>query len=123
MVWEKFNQSDEITHWYFASPDWHAPSATNDLRVGGRFCIRMEEKTGATGFDFEGTYLQVNPLESFEYILGDDRKVLVSFTTEGNQTVVSEIFETEDENTAELQRQGWQAILENFKTYVESLPK
>jgi uncharacterized protein YndB with AHSA1/START domain len=123
LVWEKFTHAADITQWYFATPTWHAPSASNDLQVGGRFRIRMEEKNGEMGFDFEGTYLQVNPKQSFEYILADDRKVLVSFTTDGTQTTVSEKFDTENENSAELQRQGWQAILDNFKNYVENLPK
>ena len=89
LVWEKFTHAADITQWYFATPTWHAPSASNDLQVGGRFSIRMEEKNGDTGFDFEGTYLQVNPQVSFEYILADDRKVLVSFTCVGSQTIVS----------------------------------
>ena len=120
-VWAYWTAPEHICKWNNASDDWHTPWATNDLRVGGVFVARMEAKDGSFGFDFGGTYDAVNENEYIEYhINGDARKVKIYFTAEGNSTKVMESFEAENENSEELQRGGWQAILDNFKKYTES---
>ncbi len=120
-VWNAWTSPEHITNWNFASDEWHCPTATNDLRVGGTFSSRMEAKDGSMGFDFEGTYTQVEHHKLIAYKLADDRTVRIEFTTDGSSTTVTEYFDTEDTHTAEQQRDGWQAILDNFKTYTESL--
>ena len=119
-TWNGWNSPEHITRWNSASPDWHTPKAENDLREGGNFSYRMEAKDGSFGFDFAGIYDQVKPKQFISYTLGDDRRVEISFTDKGGQTEVTEIFEAEEENPIALQRTGWQAILDNFKKYVES---
>jgi uncharacterized protein YndB with AHSA1/START domain len=96
------------------------PHATNDLRVGGKFNSRMEAKDGSMGFDFEGEYTKVEQHLEIEYVLADARKVNIRFDSDGKETTVTETFDPENENTLELQRAGWQAILDNFKRYTES---
>jgi uncharacterized protein YndB with AHSA1/START domain len=118
-VWECWTKPEHITQWNNASDDWHTPRAENDLRVGGRFTSRMEAKDGSMGFDFGGTYNVVKKNECIECILDDGRKVKTTFTSQGNKTTVVESFEAEDENPIEMQRGGWQAILDNFKKYTE----
>lgn len=119
-VWKYFNQPEHITKWNQASEDWHSPSATNDLRNGGTFSYRMEAKDGSFGFDFAGTFDEVKENEILEYTIGDGRKVVVSFNPEGDNTNVVETFEAEETNPIEMQRGGWQAILDSFKRYVEN---
>ena len=119
-VWAYWTQPGHITKWNNASDDWHTPHAENDLRVSGKFTSRMEAKDGSVGFDFGGVFDAVNTNEYIEYTLGDDRKVKVFFTPDGDTTKVVESFETEDMNAIELQRGGWQAILNNFKKYTEA---
>lgn len=119
-VWELWTTPGHIMNWYNASDEWHTPKAENDLKTGGKFLSRMEAKDGSFGFDFEGTYDKVITNELIEYTLGDGRKVKVNFLAIGNETKVSETFEPENENSIELQRQGWQAILDNFKKYAEA---
>lgn len=118
-VWDYWNNPNHITGWNFANDDWHAPSAQNDLKVGGKFSSRMEAKDGSFGFDFEGVYDQVIPEKYIEYTLGDSRKVKIKFTSEGNTTTIEESFEAESENPIEMQQMGWQLILNNFKRYTE----
>ena len=121
-AWEAFTQPDHITKWNFASPEWCCPSATNDLRVGGEFSYRMEARDGSVGFDFTGVYTAVQPLEQFAYVLGDERRVTVSFEAiSSEQTKVTEVFDPETVNSEELQRGGWQAILDNYKQHAETL--
>ena len=119
-VWKIFTSPEHITKWNTASPDWHTPRAENDLRVGGRFVSRMEAKDGSFGFDFGGTYTEVKTNQLIAYTMDDGRKANVIFTGSGNSTKVSTAFEAENENPVELQRGGWQAILDNFKKYVEA---
>ena len=119
-VWEYWTKPEHITKWNYASDDWHSPRAANDLRVGGTFSARMEAKDGSMGFDFSGIYDEVKTNELIEYKMEDGRKVSVKFTGSGNQTRVEETFDAENSNPIELQRGGWQAILDNFKKYVES---
>jgi uncharacterized protein YndB with AHSA1/START domain len=122
-VWNFWTDPKHIVHWNNASDDWHTPSAENDLRAGGRFLWRMEAKDGSFGFDFSGTYTKVEPQKHIEYTLDDGREVKISFVSEGYETTVTELFEAENENPAELQQAGWQAILDNFKKYVEAYGK
>jgi uncharacterized protein YndB with AHSA1/START domain len=119
-VWESWNNPEDITNWCSPSPDWHTPTATNDLREGGRFSSRMEAKDGSMGFDFGGKYTTVKKNESIEYTIDDDRKVKITFTPDGDTTKVVEQFEAESINPIEMQQGGWQAILDNFKKYTEA---
>jgi uncharacterized protein YndB with AHSA1/START domain len=122
-VWDIFNDPKHIVKWNNASPDWHSPRAENDLRVGGTFNTRMEAKDGSQGFDFTGIYDEVVPLEKIAYTMSgaDARKATVTFGDMGNNTHVIVSFDPENENPIEMQRAGWQAILDNLKAYVESL--
>ncbi len=119
-VWNLWTSPDHIIHWNNASDDWHTPRAENDLRTGGKFLSRMEAKDGSYGFDFEGVYDMVQLYERIEYTLDDGRKVKITFTGQGNTTYVVETFEAENENSIEMQKQGWQSILDNFKKYAEA---
>ena len=119
-VWQYWTLPEHIIKWNHASDDWHAPSAENDLRKGGKFIFRMESKDGSMGFDFNGIYDIVIPNEQIAYTIEGGRKVNILFSSDGETTNVKEIFEPEDENFIELQRNGWQAILDNFKKYSES---
>jgi uncharacterized protein YndB with AHSA1/START domain len=119
-VWDMFNKPEHITKWYFASDDWHAPSAEVDFKAGGIISIRMEAKDGSMGFDFGSTYDRIKDHELIDYTIGDGRKLNVRFESSGNVVKVTESFEAEDMNSHELQRNGWQAILDNFKKYVEN---
>ena len=119
-VWKHFTSPESITRWNNASDDWHTARAENDLRPGGKFNYRMEAKDGSLGFDFWGIYDSVVVNKFISYTMGDTRKCEVTFKSEGNTTRVSETFEAETENSIELQRGGWQAILDNFKRYAES---
>jgi len=119
-VWDMWTKAEHITNWNFASPEWHCPSAINDLQPGGRFSWRMEAKDGSMGFDFEGTYDEVMEYERISYILGDGRKVMITINATDGGVQLTETFEAEKINSEELQQAGWQAILNNFKKYVES---
>ena len=119
-VWQYWTKPEHITQWNNASDDWHTPRAENDLRAGGSFVSRMEAKDGSFGFDFGGVYDAITTNEYLEYTLGDGRKVKINFTADGNKTKISESFEAESINSTEMQRGGWQAILDNFKKYTEA---
>lgn len=118
-VWAAWVTPDDITRWNFASDDWCCPKATIDLEVGGRFNYRMEAKDGSMGFDFEGTFTRIAPQALIEYALSDNRRVKITFTQIESGIHVVETFDAEDENSAEMQRQGWQCILDNFKAHTE----
>lgn len=118
-VWEYWTTPSHIMQWNNAADTWHTPAASNDLRVGGGFIYRMEAKDGSFGFDFGGTYDEVEEDQLIRYTMDDGRAVTVRFETEGSDTVVKEVFEPEGVNPIEMQRGGWQAILDNFKGYVE----
>lgn len=120
-TWMLWTSPEHITKWNNASDDWHTPRAENDLRVGGKFLLRMEAKDGSFGFDFEGVYDQVKTNELISYTMSDGRKTTITFSTLGNETKVTETFDAENQNSIEMQRAGWQAILDNFKKYVESI--
>ncbi|MCE7862910.1 MAG: activator of HSP90 ATPase [Bacteroidetes bacterium CHB5] len=117
-VWDCYTNPKHIVNWNFADPSWHCPSAENDMRVGGTYKARMEAKDGSFGFDFEAVYTEIVPEKKFTYEFGG-RIALVKLDTTGNQTTVTVSFDPETENSLELQQQGWQAILNNFKNYVE----
>ena len=119
-VWKAWSTPEDIMQWNNASDDWHSPSSENDLRTGGTFKTRMEAKDGSMGFDFGGTYDDVQTNKLIAYTMGDGRKVKVTFESQGNQTLVTETFEAESQNPVEMQRGGWQAILDNFKKYAET---
>ena len=119
-TWDYFTNPKHITQWYFASSYWCCPKAENDLLLGGKFLTRMESKDGTMGFDFEGIYSTVELHKKIEYYLADGRTVSILFETENDETKVTEIFVAEDENPIEMQKGGWQAILNNFKTYLEN---
>ena len=120
-VWDYFTNSKHIVQWNNASDDWHTPRAENDLRTGGNFLYRMEAKDGSFGFDFGGTYTSVEEHKYIEYTIGDGRKVKVSFNAvSNNQTHITENFEAENTHSLEMQRGGWQNILDNFKRYTEA---
>ena len=118
-VWKLWTEPEHITKWNNASDDWHTPHAENDLREGGKFMCRMEAKDGSFGFDFGGVYNEVKNNEYIAYTMNDGRKAEITFTANGNDTTISETFEAETENSIDLQRGGWQAILNNFKKYTE----
>jgi len=120
-VWECWTDPKQITQWCFASDDWEAPGAQNDLKVGGRFTTRMSAKDKSAGFDFGGVYTNVKNLEVIEYdIDGDGRHVTIAFAKSPEGIKVTETFDIENENPKEMQRRGWQSILDNFKKYTES---
>jgi uncharacterized protein YndB with AHSA1/START domain len=120
-VWEIFSSPEHITQWNNASEDWYTPKADNDLRPGGKFSSRMEAKDGSFGFDFWGVYDEVTEHKLIAYTLGDGRKVKIEFEEKDNQTLITENFDAEKENPVEMQKTGWQAILNNFKKYTEGL--
>ncbi len=112
---------DDINKWNAASEDWHNPKSRIELKPGGTFSFRMESKDGSMGFDFEGTYTKVIDKNLIEYIMADGREVSVQFIQVNNSVKVIETFDAETINDAELQRHGWQCILNNFKRHVESI--
>ena len=119
-VWNAWNTPEEIEQWNSAHESWHTPRSTVDLREGGTFSSRMEARDGSEGFDFEGTYTRIVPGQVVEYRMSDGREVTVEFVEQSGGVLVRETFDAESENPPELQRQGWQAILDNFGRYVEA---
>lgn len=119
-AWDFYSMPEHVVNWNFASDDWECSKADNDLREGCRFTYTMNAKDNSNTFDFGGTYTEVVDLDIIQYTLDDDRQVVVSFEEDDEGVLVTVSFETEDTNTVEQQRLGWQAILDNFKKYVES---
>lgn len=120
-VWKLWTEPEHVVGWNQASDNWHTPRAENDVRTGGKFSYRMEAKDRSSGFDFSGTYTNIEPFRYIEYLMDDCRKVSVLFTGSAGETLIEEVFEAEATNSPELQRDGWQAILDNFKRYTEGL--
>jgi uncharacterized protein YndB with AHSA1/START domain len=118
-VWKMWTEDKHVMHWNHASDDWHCPSAKNDLRVGGEFHYLMASKDKSFEFDFTGTYTKIEHHKLIEYVIADGRKVSVHFEPHGKDIKVTSTFEMESQNSEEMQRGGWQAILDNFKKYVE----
>lgn len=119
-VWKLWTSPEHIMKWNTASDDWHTTHAENDLRAGGKFLSRMEAKDGSFGFDFGGIYDEVITNQLIAYTMGDGRKAKVTFTAAGNETKIITAFEAENQNSHEMQKGGWQAILNNFKKYAEA---
>ena len=119
-VWNYYTGPEHIMQWNQASPDWHCPASTNDLRQGGKFSSTMAAKDGSFSFDFWGIYDEVDSHKKIAYTMGDGRKADVLFTNNENDTRVTVFFEPESENSLELQQGGWQSILNSFKKYTES---
>lgn len=119
-VWSYWNDPQHIQVWNTPSEDWHTSKAENDLRVGGTFLSRMEAKDGSYGFDFSGVYDEVEKNKVISYTLADGRRVKTEFFNENGRTKITTFFEPESENSKEMQKAGWQAILNNFKDYVEN---
>ena len=118
-AWAAYNTPEDIMRWNQASEDWHSTSSRVDLREGGTFSSRMEAKDGSMGFDFAGTYTRIEQQRLIEYAMGDKRTVRVEFIPAGDAVTVRETFDAEDMHSPEQQRQGWQAILDNFARHVE----
>ena len=119
-VWAYYTTPDHITKWNFADPSWHCPKVENDLRVGGKYLARMEAKDGSFGFDFEAVYKDVKKRKSFSYTMADGRVATTVFESDGKNTKVSVTFDPEEENSIEMQKEGWQSILNSFRTYAEN---
>jgi uncharacterized protein YndB with AHSA1/START domain len=119
-IWKCWTSPEDIICWNNASDDWHTVRAENDLRRGGKFSFRMEARDGSTGFNFDGVYDEVITLKQIGYTISDGRKVKIIFLKSGDEIKLIEVFEAEDYHTAELQRSGWQAILNNFRKHVET---
>lgn len=119
-VWDAWNNPSHITHWAFADDTWEAPSAENDLRIGGKFKTVMAAKDGSASFDFAGTYTNVIEHQLIEYDMTDGRHVKIEFSETPEGVKVVETFDPENENPEDMQRDGWQSILNNFKKYVET---
>jgi uncharacterized protein YndB with AHSA1/START domain len=119
-VWEAWNNPEDIQRWNAASDDWHTTRSEVDLREGGQFVSRMEAKDGSAGFDFGGVYTRVEPKQAIDYRMSDGREVANRFVSGPDGVDITVTFDAETENPEELQRAGWQAILDNFRQYVES---
>lgn len=118
-AWSLYTEPAHITQWNFASEDWCCPAASTDLVVGGKFSWRMEAKDGSFGFDFEGVFTEIIPLQKLKYVFMDQREAEISFSDLPEGTLVKIIFDAENENSLELQQSGWQSILNNFKLHSE----
>jgi uncharacterized protein YndB with AHSA1/START domain len=120
-VWEYYTQPEHITQWNFATEDWKCPFASNDLKTGGKYLARMEAKDGSFGFDFEAIYDEVSKPHKLAYTMTDGRKASVTFTESDNQTQVVVTFDADTQHSADMQKDGWQAILNQFKKHVEAI--
>ncbi|MGV3762573.1 SRPBCC family protein [Parapedobacter sp.] len=119
-VWKAWNTPADIMQWNTPDPSWHSPSSENDLRIGGKFKNRMEAKDGSFGFDFEGIYDNVEEHREITYTMPDGRKATTVFAEGDGGTTIATTFDAESENDPQFQKQGWQAILDNFVKYVEA---
>ncbi len=118
-VWNVYTEPRHIVNWNFASDDWHCPRVENDMKVGGKYLARMEAKDGSFGFDFQAVYDKVVPQQKLSYILEDGRKVTTLFEPLNDAVKVTTTFEAENQNPLDMQKAGWQSILNNFKKYTE----
>lgn len=119
-VWDYYTNPTHIVNWNFADPSWHCPTATNEMKVGGVYKARMEAKDGSFGFDFEAVYNEIIPEKKLVYTIADGRKVINTFDEKNGETSVITEFEAESQNPIEMQKDGWQSILNNFKNYIET---
>lgn len=120
-VWEYWTSPQHIKQWNNANDEWHTPYAENDLQPWGKFTYTMAAKDGSFSFDFWGIYTNISEYQALNIRLGDDRSLDITFESDGNSTLITETFDAENENPADMQQAGWQAILDNFKKYAESL--
>ena len=118
-VWDSWTNTEDIMAWNHASDDWYCPAAENNLVPEGNFTYRMAAKDGSVVFDFHGTYQKVEPMNLISYYIEDGRYVEVKFEEEGEYVNIIETFEPEEVNSLDLQQQGWQLILNNFKAHSE----
>lgn len=118
-VWDCWNNPEDIKQWNTASEDWHTTQSMVDLREGGQFKSRMEAKDGSMGFDFAGSYTQVDKPKRIKYVMEDNREVSIEFQQTEQGVTVTETFDAEEQNDPEFQKQGWQSILDNFAKHVE----
>jgi uncharacterized protein YndB with AHSA1/START domain len=118
-IWSKWSEASHIKNWYFASLDWHVPYVEQSFEVGKTFLYRMEAKDGSMGFDFTGRFKEIDVNKSIIYVLEDNRQVVTTFSVNDCNILLVQEFEVEDELSSEMQKQGWQAILNQFKSYVE----
>jgi len=118
-AWSHYTESHHITQWNFAYEDWCCPTASNELVVGGKFSWRMEAKDGSFGFDFEGEFTEIVPLQKIKYVFMDQREAEITFNDLPDGTLVQIVFDAENENSLDLQQSGWQAILTNYKSHTE----
>ena len=119
-VWKLWTVPKHIEKWNFASEDWHCPHAENDLRVGGKMKSRMEAKDGSFGFDFEAVYDEVIDQKKIAYSMADGRQAITVFENVGDKTTITTTFDAENTHPIEMQKNGWQTILDNFRKYAES---
>lgn len=119
-VWDYYTNPSHIVNWNFATDDWHCPWAKNDMRPGGKYTARMEAKDGSFGFEFGAIYDSIADYKNFTYTMGDERQVTVTFEDKGGKTQVTVTFDPENQNPIEMQKGGWQAILDNFAKYTEA---
>ena len=119
-VWSAWNNPEDIKQWNAASDDWHTTASRVELREGGSFSSRMEAKDGSMGFDFSGTYTKIIENELIEFEMEDKRTVSIQFIPVSDGIKIEETFDAETQNDPEMQRQGWQSILNNFTKHVES---
>ncbi|MDR6967029.1 uncharacterized protein YndB with AHSA1/START domain [Flavobacterium arsenatis] len=120
-VWDTWTNPEHIVNWNNASEDWHTPFAENDLKMDGKFKSTMAAKDGSMSFDFEGIYTTVENHEKIAYKMADDREVIILFDNLGDRVKITESFDPESENSLEMQKAGWQAIIDSFKKYTESI--
>jgi uncharacterized protein YndB with AHSA1/START domain len=120
-VWKHWTSPESITKWNNATEEWHTPRAVNDLRKSGKFSYRMEARDGSMGFDFEGTYDNIEEDKKIGYTIADGRKVEIIFIPGDDKTEIIESFEAENNYPLDMQRKGWQSILDNFKKFTESV--
>ena len=120
-VWQCWTEPDHVTQWNFASDDWCCPSAETDLRVGGRYKARMEAKDGSFGFDFAASFEEVAPRQAITLLMDDGRRARTTFEPADGMTKVTTVFDAEAENSRDMQRDGWQSILDNFKVHAEDV--
>ena len=113
-AWDFYTNPEHIVKWNFANDEWQCPSASNDLRVGGKYVARMEAKDGSFGFDFEAIYDEVEIGKMFKYTMPDNRTVVTTFEQNGEEVIITTTFDAESENPIEMQQAGWQAILANY---------
>ncbi|MEO6682025.1 MAG: SRPBCC domain-containing protein [Ginsengibacter sp.] len=119
-VWKFRTSPEHIIHWNHASEEWHAPREENDLRIGETFSFTMEAKNGSEGFDFTGTYDDIKENKTISYTISDGKKVSINFSEDSDQTKITETFEAEKSHPVDMQKAGWQAIMDDFKKYTET---